>query len=64
MVTGMCTTTISTLTLASLLQDPLILMVMRSDNVSVEDQSELLHRVKDTLVARSYMQTTALEATV
>ncbi len=64
MVTGMCTTTISTLTLASLLQDPLILMVMRSDNVSVEDQSELLHRVKDTLVARLYRQESALEASV
>jgi hypothetical protein len=62
MVTGMCTTTISTLTLASLLQDPLILMVMRSDNVSVEDQSELLHRVKDSLIARSFMQDTTLEA--
>jgi hypothetical protein len=64
MVTGMCTTTISTLTFASLLQDPLILMVMRSDNVSVADQSELLHRVKDSLIARSYMQEPTLEATV
>jgi hypothetical protein len=64
MVTGMCTTRISTLTLASLLQDPLILMVMRSDNVSVADQSELLHRVKDSLIARSYIQEPTLEATV
>lgn len=64
MVTGMCTTTISTLTLASLLQDPLILMVMRSDNVSVADHSELLHRVKDSLIARSSMKDTTLEATV
>jgi hypothetical protein len=64
MVTGMCTTTISTLTFASLLQDPLILMVMRSDNVSVADQSELLHRVKDSLIARSYVQEPTLEATV
>jgi hypothetical protein len=60
----MCTTTISTLTFASLLQDPLILMVMRSDNVSVADQSELLHRVKDSLIARSYVQEPTLEATV
>jgi hypothetical protein len=63
MVTAMCTATISTLTLASLLQDPLIQMVMRSDNVSQEDHSELLHRVKDSLIARSYMQDVALEAT-
>jgi hypothetical protein len=49
----MCTTTISTLTLAGLLQDPLIRLVMRSDNVSEADHSELLHRVKDSLVARA-----------
>jgi hypothetical protein len=48
----MCTTTISTLTLASLLRDPLIQMVMRSDNVSESDHSDLLHRVKDSLSAR------------
>jgi hypothetical protein len=63
MVTAMCTTTISTLTLASMLQDPLILMVMRSDNVSQEDHSELLHRVKDSLIARSYVEDAALQAT-
>ena len=49
----MCTTTTSTLTLAGLLQDPLIQMVMRSDKVSESDHSELLHRVKDSLVART-----------
>ncbi len=49
----MCTTTISTLTLTAMLQDPLIKMVMRSDNVSEEDHSELLFRVKDTLAARA-----------
>lgn len=64
MVTGMCTTTISTLTFASLLHDPLILMVMRSDNVSVADQSELLLRVQETLIARSSLQEPTLEATV
>lgn len=53
MVTAMCTTTGSTLTLTSLLQDPLILMVMRSDNVSESDHSALLHRVKESLVARA-----------
>jgi len=53
MVTVMCTTTISTLTLASLLQDPLVQLVMRSDNVSESDHSELLHRVKESLAARA-----------
>lgn len=60
----MCTTTISTLTLASLLRDPLIQMVMRSDNVSEEDHSELLYRVKDTLIARAALAESALRATV
>lgn len=59
----MCTTTISTLTLAALLQDPLIQMVMRSDNVSHEDHSELLFRVKDSLVARAAMRETAFHLT-
>ena len=57
----MCTTTISTLTLAALLQDPLIQMVMRSDNVSDEDHSELLFRVKDSLVARAAMREAACQ---
>ena len=48
----MCTTMISTLTLAALLQDPLVQLVMRSDNVSDADHSALLHRVKQTLAAR------------
>ena len=64
MVTVMCTTTISTLTMASLLQDPLILMVMRSDNVSQEDHSALLHRVQESLVARSFTQESVLQAAV
>lgn len=58
----MCTTTISTLTLATLLRDPLIQMVMRSDNVSEEDHSELLHRVKDCLVARGVSSQPELRA--
>ncbi len=49
----MCTTTISTLTLTTMLQDPLIRLVMRSDNVSEQDHSELLFRVKDSLAARA-----------
>jgi hypothetical protein len=64
MVTVMCTTTISTLTLTSLLQDPLIQMVMRSDNVSQKDHSELLHRVKDSLIARGCTQEAVLRAAV
>jgi hypothetical protein len=63
-VTVMCTTTISTLTLASLLQDPLIQMVMRSYNVTEEDHSELLHRVQNSLIARSTAPTEALTAAV
>ncbi len=49
----MCTTTISTLTLATMLQDPLIKLVMRSDNVSEQDHFELLHRVQTSLAARA-----------
>lgn len=56
MVIVMCITTISTLTLTTLLQDPLIQMVMRSDNVSDQDHSDLLHRVQDSLAARGSMQ--------
>jgi hypothetical protein len=51
----MCEATIGTLTLAAMLRDPLIQMVMRSDNVSADDHSELLFRVKDTLAARAAM---------
>ena len=58
----MCTTTISTLTLTTLLQDPLIQMVMRSDNVSEQDHSDLLNRVKDSLTARSETLEPALHA--
>ena len=49
----MCTTTFSTLTLASLLRDPLIQLVMRSDTVSEQDHSELLHRVQSALMERA-----------
>jgi hypothetical protein len=60
----MCTTTASTLTLATLLQDPLIQLVMRSDNVSESDHSALLYRVKDSLAARSSVPTPECQATV
>jgi len=49
----MCTTTISTLTLTTMLQDPLIKLVNRSDNVSEHDYSALLHRVQKSLIARN-----------
>jgi hypothetical protein len=53
MVKIMCMTTMSTLTLTGLLQDPLTKLVMRSDGVSEEDFSALLQRVQDSLIARS-----------
>jgi hypothetical protein len=49
----MCTTTISTLTLAAMLQDPLIKLMMHSDNVSEQDHSALLYRVKESLIMRA-----------
>jgi hypothetical protein len=64
MVTVMCTTTISTLTLAGLLQDPLIQLMMRSDKVSDTDHSELLHRVKDSLIARASMPAGLLQEAI
>ncbi len=35
-----------------MLQDPLIKLVNRSDNVSEQDYSALLHRVQKSLIAR------------
>lgn len=57
----MCTTTYSTLTLTALLRDPLVQLVMRSDNVSENDHSALLYRVKQTLVSRDNARPAALE---
>ncbi len=59
----MCTTTNSTLTLAALLRDPLIQLVMRSDNVSESDHSDLLYRVKAALAARSSVPAAEWRAT-
>jgi len=42
MVTDMCNTTEGTLTLAQLLRDPLIRLVMDSDGVSMEELVEVL----------------------
>ena len=52
MTKAMCTMTIRTLNLNAMLQDPLIKLVMRSDNVSEQDHSDLLYRVQQSLVAR------------
>jgi hypothetical protein len=60
----MCTTTISTLTLASLLKDPLVQMVMRSDNVSESDHSELMFRVQETLMTRATQADKSLQIAV
>ena len=60
----MCTTTISTLTLSTLLRDPLVQMVMRSDNVSEKDHSDLLYRVRQSLAARSAPLKPLMEAGV
>ncbi len=51
----MCETTGCTLTLAALLEDPLVRLVMRSDNVSETDHSALLIRVQKSLIARASM---------
>jgi hypothetical protein len=51
----MCATTVCTLNLAALLKDPLIRLVMSSDNVSETDYSALLFRVRETLIARASM---------
>lgn len=57
----MCTTTFGTLTLASMLSDPLIQAVMRSDNVSERDYEAMLFRVKDTLAERDWQVEPALQ---
>ena len=50
----MCTTTFGTLTLATMLTDPLIQAMMRSDRVSEDDHAALLFRVKDHLAERGW----------
>jgi hypothetical protein len=45
----MCEVTIETFTLTSLLRDPLIQMVMRSDGVLEKDLAELMFRMKAAL---------------
>jgi hypothetical protein len=49
----MCETAGCTLTLDALLTDPLVHLVMRSDNVSETDHSALLIRVQEALIART-----------
>jgi len=48
----MCMTTSATLTLASMLTDPMIHAMMRSDGVSEHDHAALLFRVRNTLADR------------
>lgn len=59
----MCTTTHGTMTMANMLNDPLIQAVMRSDGVSTHELTALLVRVKDTLDDRHFRGDTALEPT-
>jgi hypothetical protein len=49
----MCMTTSGTLTLASMLDDPMIQAMMRSDGVSEHDHAALLFRVRNTLADRN-----------
>jgi len=58
----MCTTGLGTLTLAGMLDDPLIKAVMRSDGVSEGEHSALLFRVKDQLAEREVSDERAREA--
>ena len=50
----MCMTTFETLTLAGMLNDPLIRAVMHSDRVSDGEYQALLLRVKDSLANREH----------
>jgi hypothetical protein len=54
METDMCTVTFGTLTLKSMLDDPLIKDMMRSDRVSEGDHAALLFRVRDALAERGW----------
>ncbi len=51
----MCAMTDSTFTLATLLHDPMVQLMMRSDNVSEKDHTALLVKVKGTLEMRERM---------
>jgi hypothetical protein len=64
MVTDMCNTTEGTLTLAQLLKDPLVRLVMQSDNVSEEDHSALMFRVQECLVGRASFTPPSLQNSV
>ena len=60
----MCATTSGTLTLATMLTDPLIQAVMRSDRVSQHDYAALLFRVKDSLAEREWAMRATTEPPV
>jgi hypothetical protein len=57
----MCAMAEGSLTLTTLLHDPLVQLVMRSDNVSEKDHTELLFRVKGTLEMRDRSIDTVFE---
>lgn len=61
-VAAMCMMTTDALTLNEMLQDPLIRAVMRSDNVSEQDFSELMLRVQGCLLARQSLPVAATVA--
>jgi hypothetical protein len=48
--------------MAALLEDPLVRLVMRSDNVSETDHSALLRRVQGALIARTSLTESASHA--
>lgn len=56
----MCMSTFDTLTLATMLSDPLIQAMMQSDGVSERDHEALLFRVKDSLDLRGRFPEPAL----
>jgi hypothetical protein len=58
----MCENKTCTLTLETLLRDPLVHLVMLSDNVSTSDHSELLLRVQESLIARNSVAETRMLA--
>lgn len=63
-VTHMCTMEDGTLTLGTLLQDPLTRMLMQRDGVSEREFSELMLRVQNVLADRALCAPTRYEAPV
>jgi hypothetical protein len=57
----MCTTTTSTLTLTSLLHDPLVQLANQRDKVCQRDYASMLYRVQESLASRAFEQDHGLE---